>query len=1117
MTAPADAVARAQALDLTRHVIALAPAGSGKTSLLVQRLLAALATIEAPEQVVAITFTNKAAAEIRNRAVALLARAAAGTAARDDYDAINLERAHAALQRARGIGWDPAAEPQRLRASTIDAFNAQIAADAPLFSGLGGAARVGEDADGLYRQALLWLFDAALGTGAASELATALAPVLRGAGNRYDRLLPPLAGLLARREQWAARLLGDDWSPQRDAEVLAALHVDRLQALHDVLGADARRRLVQAAATAADGDGRLTWTADSRDWPECEPEYTPLHRALAGLLITAQAKLRDPGRGIDKRLGFAPGNPGKPLLQALLTDLQGRDDVAAAAAAVRALPPATLPPQLAALRDALRTLLNHALAYLRLTMAARGEIDFTEIALAATTALDAAGSDALLRRDLQIRHLLVDEMQDTSELQSRLLQRLTADWQPGDGRSLFMVGDPQQSIYAFRKAEVRLFLQLWHQRRLGALELKPVLLASNFRSAPALVDWFNGAFARIFPPADEVYAGRVAYRPAVAAAGGDGAVAIHAGIDAQAEAAAVVERLRRLPAGGSVAILARARTHLPAVLAALRQAGLAYACQDVDPLAGSPVVRDLRACAYALWHPQDSLHWSVLLRAPWVGFSWADLLALSRGRRDWPWRRRLREADRQQLSAAGRERLARLLRALDQLETEMPQRGLADRVSALWYSLGGPACVDAGGWADAQRLLELLAVHAPGDGLGDVETLERAIQALFASAADGRIQVMTIHKAKGLEFDHVLLVGCGRKPPDDHKPLLLLAETPHGALLLPQPPAHWPDDQRAEADALFDALHQLNRDARRAEGLRLLYVAVTRARRSLDLFVSLPPRQDGSFQPPAHSFAAQLWPLIGDGFAPAAPAASVPAAAVGPPLAPRLPADHAAPQAQALYIPRRTRTLRPSEAVLSAAETRREAFDDEAEDGVYARLIGTLFHQAMARLARAGLAAWQDGGARWRQPLAAGFRRLGLPEPRIETAVARVVTLVDCVTRSERGRWLLGPHPWSAAEYALAGWRDGEWVAAVIDRCFEDENKRLWVIDYKVSAATPGDPEIWRESCRQRYAGQLAAYAALLAQSRGATEVRSALYLPEFGQLVELPAAAPQSPAPAGS
>src|SRR6478736_7261896 len=100
-------------------------------------------------------------------------------------------------------------------------------------------------------------------------------------------------------------------------------------------------------------------------------------------------------------------------------------------------------------------------------------------------------------------HILVDEFQDTSRDQYDLLRTLTQDWSSGDGRTLFVVGDPMQSIYGFRNAEVGRFATV-REGGLAGLSLEPLELRRNFRSAPALVDWCNEVFARVFPHEDDL-------------------------------------------------------------------------------------------------------------------------------------------------------------------------------------------------------------------------------------------------------------------------------------------------------------------------------------------------------------------------------------------------------------------------------------------------------------------------------------------------------------------------------------------------------------------------------------------------------------------------------------
>ncbi len=1179
----ADAGARAEALDLSRHVLAVAPAGSGKTGLLVQRMLAALASVDEAEQVVAITFTNKAAAEIRARVLKALQLASSGVPPEAAHAQQEYTLARAALQRAELRGWQLQANPERLRALTIDGLQAQIAAELPLLSGIGSRPRVVDDPQLLYEQALLALFAEAEDAQAPLALREAVALWLRSAGNRIDRLLPPLADLLARREQWIkAADPSFDWAAH-ETEVLRALHFEQQQRLAAALGHGDAAELVALVREGSAQSELLAWAAELTDWPAFGVDHAELHRALANLLVTKEGRLRSP-KGINVKHGFPAKTASKERIARLLAERADDATLAEAAADLLALPPTTMPADLAQLRDALLTLLRHALAHLQLAMGERGETDFSEIAQAALRSLRPGGGygDALLRRDAQLRHLLVDEMQDTSEGQLKLLEQLTLGWQPGDGRSLFLVGDPQQSIYAFRKAEVRLFLQLMRTRQLGALPLHCVQLATNFRSDAAVVDWFNLVFEFIFPSHEDELAGAVRYAPSIAAAPGEaqnhsrgntrgntqanmpGDAPIETASDAKFDAAGAVNvarfdtseigravqvhrfdkgdsageaqaaatRAARLASSGaSVAILVRARTHVGATLQALRKLGVNASCQDVDTLATVPAVRDVLATARALWHPEDRLSWAVLLRAPFVGLSWADLTALSIGRRELSWPQRLNDTPDFELSEDGRLRRTRLLQALRVAHDDADRGvGLGDRVERLWNALGGAACVDAATLGDVRRALRLLREHTRGGGLEDLRGFRRAVEHLYAAPSGGDVQVMTVHKAKGLEFDHVLLVGCARKPNGGGKPLLHLSDTPHGALLVPKPPEHW-DEARAEgASALFNYVHKLHQRARQNETLRLLYVAVTRARQSLDLYICADCDEDGHLQAPGDSFARLLAPALGD-----LPASeSVAAVGVGdgagddafpaamedfaaeaaasdsyaiesianhsPPRASRLPVPFALPAEGMLYRPREQRSLRPSEAVLSAV-------DDKREDGeLYAQLIGTLFHQALEKISTEGFERWSARGAARATALAAGFRRLGLPEPQVVEAVARVLDLVERTLASRNGRWLLGAHPWARSEYALAGYREGRWVSALLDRCFETDEGELWVVDYK-AAARPVAAEALEPYIADgidTYRPQLALYAELLAAQRPGKAVRAALYFPEGDRLVEL-------------
>ena len=146
----ADALARATALDVTRSFIVQAPAGSGKTELLTQRFLALLAVVERPEALLAITFTRKAAAEMRNRILDALRQC-------DDPSSGLRPETRALAQQVLHVDarqqWGLLRNPSRLRVLTIDALNQSLARRLPVLSGLGAGLGIDEDGVKLYRHA----------------------------------------------------------------------------------------------------------------------------------------------------------------------------------------------------------------------------------------------------------------------------------------------------------------------------------------------------------------------------------------------------------------------------------------------------------------------------------------------------------------------------------------------------------------------------------------------------------------------------------------------------------------------------------------------------------------------------------------------------------------------------------------------------------------------------------------------------------------------------------------------------------------------------------------------------------------------------------------------------
>jgi len=162
MSAPADIKQRQLALDISKSCCVQAPAGSGKTELLTQRYLSLLASADRPEEILAITFTRKAATEMRNRLLENMLEASSLSSAEiadlPEHKQFTLKLATNVLTRDRELAWGLLDNTSRLRISTIDSFNSYIAGQLPVLSELGMLPEILDNADDLYKEAVLELF-----------------------------------------------------------------------------------------------------------------------------------------------------------------------------------------------------------------------------------------------------------------------------------------------------------------------------------------------------------------------------------------------------------------------------------------------------------------------------------------------------------------------------------------------------------------------------------------------------------------------------------------------------------------------------------------------------------------------------------------------------------------------------------------------------------------------------------------------------------------------------------------------------------------------------------------------------------------------------------------------
>jgi ATP-dependent exoDNAse (exonuclease V) beta subunit len=349
---------------------------------------------------------------------------------------------------------------------------------------------------------------------------------------------------------------------------------------------------------------------------------------------------------------------------------------------------------------------------------------------------------------------------------------------------------------------------------------------------------------------------------------------------------------------------------------------------------------------------------------------------------------------------------------------------------------------------------------------------------------------MTIHKAKGLEFDHVIVPGLGRAPRTDEKRLFLWMERPALGSAAGQLLVAPIEETGADGDAIYEWLRRLDAERSRHEAGRLLYVAATRARRRLHLLgvTALDDRSGAPRAPGANTLLAQLWPVVEAKFAAAAMAGTKPAAGRH---------DGAAePLDQSL------RRLAPDWALAPpppAATWHAPADEVSAQDeidfswvGETARHVGSVVHRWLQRIADEALAGSDDARVeRSRDAVRNELAARGVRETDLDGAVERALSALRRATGDQRGRWVLGPHAHAATEHRISAVVDGSVRRLVIDRLFRDESGARWVVDYKTSSHEGADVEAFLDRERTRYREQLGRYARALGG-----ESRLGLYFP---------------------
>jgi ATP-dependent helicase/nuclease subunit A len=1051
----------ALACDPARSVVVEACAGAGKTWMLVSRILRALLEGARPQDIVAITFTRKAAGEMRERLgewlheFAHCSHAQRVTALRQrGLDEVRAQDLAPALQ---GLQQRLLQQARPVEIRTFHAWFSQLLRAAPLellqSLELSPELQLLEDEGDLLPE--LWQRFHAAVLADASLLADYQALSLALGRNRLQAWLEAAFAkrveiLLAQRH---GRLL--ESMPEADFDPQAAFLALRpaLQALAIELGQSKNatpRKAAQAIEQALSGDTEKALTE------------------IAAALFTDKGTPR-------KNLGEAPA-----LLAAC-------DELARIRQAAEQRQAAVWHRQMCALALCL-------LAQFEALKRERGLVDMNDLERGALALLgDAEASGWVQQRlDAQVRHLLIDEFQDTSPLQWHALHGwLSAYAGAGGGASgqrppaVFIVGDPKQSIYRFRRAEPRVFAAA---RDFVRHALDGVVLACDHtrRNAPAVLAAVNAVFdqAQRAQQYDGFRAHTTEAEPGpwqglfVLADGGPEAAAqgegqedqgwrpsltrprrepeLHRRADEAQRVAALIEQL--LASGqaqpGDIFVLARKREGLRVLSQALKTRGLPHAAPEDMALLDAPDVRDLLALLDVLASSGHNLSLAHALRSPLFGANEADLLWLAQqsGSGRWLgvagpdqettwWQVLLQAGD--ELPSAALRRAQGLLR--DWAERLM-QRSPHEVLDAIVHEGDLLARVAAAVPPSERRarlhaVQSLLALALELDGgryislYGFVRALKSRALKLSAPLEPDAVQLLTVHGAKGLEARWVILLD-GEAAPARADTMSLAVSWPVDEAV-PRQVAFLASESRPPP--ALQALLEDEREQRQREELNALYVALTRARQALVL--SRTPARRSAAQP---SWWSRLHPL-------AQPWQDLAPAAAG--QGGRLEVSAAC----VLELP-----ALPEPEQTSAPATRPEALGQGPEVVDDSAALGEALHRVLE---------WHSGP----RPqalgvlLAAAAQMYGLDArrtERLERSVHAILESAQCAPF-----FATTELHWAGNEVGVQ-WREQDLRLDRLVCRIEQGRPVWWVLDYKLNPAPQRQPEYLRQLWRYRQAVQ---------------------------------------------
>ncbi len=1075
-----DSSDRKQTRDLTKSFIIQAAAGSGKTTLLINRFILALASSERPEKVLAITFTKKAAEEMRVRVISFL-----NTTEDELEDGLALAL-KIIKEKSQSNNWNLLKDPSRLSIMTIDAFCIWLKSRVPSSKTGSYAYSIEEFPENLYKKSA---------RNAIRQF------VLREGKINENQLMTNLDNDWTRLEKFIVEML----SHRQHYLMDVGLDLDR-DNINKSFRTYAVQKLSAVKASLSSGFFEQLISLYNYSCSNFNEEKIPNSLAFNFENIVLWQKIIkrlifNQDLSLKKRITSSSGFPSttkddytalkmKQEWKDFIERINKNEDLRDGLFELVTLHPTGLSNFEGNLLREISTIFKYATAYLSLTFVEQRKIDFSQLLIDGINLLDERITTEYFSDNLGFwfTHILVDEVQDTSAAQLALIKKVIAYWDGDERNSLFMVGDFMQSIYRFRKALPEHFSKILETGKFANIHLDLIILKSNFRSQANLVKWVNDVMPKIIHANGS---NNLNFQLQLATKKSEGNPVLFFNTKKFGEgyeAKIVLNIVKNISTSAdrkgeiiTVGILARSRSHLSEIIQQLNLSNVTFITSDIRTVKDFAVVNELLAITRSLLHPEDKVAFLAFISGPWMGMSLADIQDFT----DYFFSDDFVNSVRNNSRFSG---YLDLIDLIDKGRRELQYLTLSSVVMKIWDALNGGQY-----FADPDSLL---AVNIFFKELSYLETeekvitngkLESRLNVPFSEADHSRnikIQLMTIHKSKGLEFDYVILPGLNKRPRYDEPSIIAskLFKTKKN-----QPIGLVAPFVKNDKDSFYNYLNNFEKQNRMNEVIRLLYVVLTRAKKKIFILGEFEESNSSEdcFSSQPNSLQSLLVSALGR-------------PQIEEPKSPLKDFVEKNKEIQKKAVSTKNAPKPFHYELYKEPESHKNNLEFDWATNI-ARCVGVIIHEILERIDGSSFELDRD---RWKFDCRGYAQQricsLGLSRSKEEDALFRIDTCLENISNSGRCDWLFSSgHRFIQTEYQVMTTIRGSNETLMMDRIFVDPEKVNWVVDFKTGYHQGKDLGNFLQEEVRRHQPQLDFYGQIISELRDGP-LMLGLYFPHY-------------------